>query len=54
MKVWPLHRQHNPHKRGALKDPEGVIRAFWRTLEKVAAQPQGGAPVARGATREKA
>jgi hypothetical protein len=52
MKVWPLHRHHT-HKRGALKDPEGVMRAFWRTLEKVAAQPQGGASVARGATREK-
>jgi hypothetical protein len=52
MKVWPLNRTP-AHRRGALKDPEEVMRNFWRTLQKVAAQSHANAPAARGANRDK-
>ena len=45
-----------PRGRGrvvAKRDPEEVMRAFWRTLERIAPRQQGGGRIAATIVREK-
>ena len=46
-------RSHRARRRVAPKDPEQVMRAFWRTLEHLAPRPKGGGKLAAGLVREK-
>ena len=46
MKILP--RRRKPHR-----NPEQVIRAFLRTLERLAPQPPGGPRMTPGVAREK-
>ena len=46
-------RTHRARRRAAPKNPEDVMRAFWRTLEHLAPRPKGGGKLATSLVREK-
>ena len=49
-----LPRLHKTHRRRvAHRDPQEVVRVFWRTVERIAPHPHAGAPVAPQSARDK-
>ena len=48
-----LFRTHRPRRGAAPKNPEQVMRTFWRTLEQIAPRQKGGGKLATTLVREK-